>query len=391
MNILVIHEADYINKVVFEYQIIPEILSSKGHNVFVIDFPVAWKRESLLDLGGFKTTYLRNVKKSNKSKGVTLIRPGFIKLRILDRLSAFFAYFFLIKKTIKNNKIDAIVLYSVPNNGLQTLYWAKKYKIPVHFRLIDVLHQLVPNKILSPITYLMEKKVYRETDQISAITPKLITYAKRMGCKKKIAFLPTGSDSDIFFPKKKKQDLCQKYGIKSTDKLIMFSGTLYGFSGLNHILNYFADHIRDKSNIKFMIVGKGEQLNELKNIVRTKSLSKYVIFAGFVQYEKLVDYINLADICINPFELNYITDRIFPSKIYQYLACEKPVIATKLPGMLDIFPDKGGKNNVYYFSLDNIKEFFNLVSKIDLFHKNESPSLQTVSDDLECMLNEICS
>ena len=48
-----------------------------------------------------------------------------------------------IAKTIREKNIDAIVLYSVPTNGLQTLRLAKKFNIPVIFRSIDILNQLV--------------------------------------------------------------------------------------------------------------------------------------------------------------------------------------------------------------------------------------------------------
>lgn len=386
MNILFVHETDYINKAVFEYQIIPEILSSKGHKVYVMECPMSWEKKSLFDLGTFRTSFFYNVKKSNKAKGVTVIRPGFLKIPVLSRISAFFTFFFVLPKIIKHYKIDKIVLYAVPTNGLQTMFWAKRFKVPVHFRMIDILHRLVPYKILSPLAYMMEKMVYKRVDQISAITPKLIKYGQSMGGRGEIIYLPTGSDADFFYPQKADAALRAEFGVKSSDKLVLFSGTLYNFSGLDRILNYFADHLQESDNVKFLIVGRGEQLEELKKIVQAKSLEDKVKFAGFVEYGRLVNYINIADICINPFETNYITDRIFPSKVYQYLACEKPVIATKLPGMIDVIPDNGGENNVYYFDLDHIKDFFDLVSRVTRFKKCQDLSLQEITDKLEKML-----
>ena len=37
MNILVIHEIDWVNKVIFEPHHLSELFSKSGHNVFVID------------------------------------------------------------------------------------------------------------------------------------------------------------------------------------------------------------------------------------------------------------------------------------------------------------------------------------------------------------------
>ena len=39
MNILVIHEVDWIKKVTFEIHHLSELFSLKGHNVFAIDIP----------------------------------------------------------------------------------------------------------------------------------------------------------------------------------------------------------------------------------------------------------------------------------------------------------------------------------------------------------------
>src|SRR3972149_4010047 len=114
MNILLIHEAEYIEKVIYEYQIIPELLSSKGHNVYVLDYPTAWKKKSFFDFGSLKSKELFNVKRANKSKGITLIRPCFLKIPVLSRISAFISYFFVIPKIIKKYQIDKIVLYSAP-------------------------------------------------------------------------------------------------------------------------------------------------------------------------------------------------------------------------------------------------------------------------------------
>ncbi|MEX1052139.1 MAG: hypothetical protein WEC83_01990, partial [Patescibacteria group bacterium] len=145
MNLLFIHETEYIEKVIFEYQIVPEILASRGHNVYVVDFPSNWKKNSWFDLGTLRTKYLTGVKRANKKAGVTLIRPGFLKIPGISRLMAAIAYWWIIPAALKRYRIDCVVLYSVPTNGLPTVFWAKRLGVPVFFRLFDVLHQLVPN------------------------------------------------------------------------------------------------------------------------------------------------------------------------------------------------------------------------------------------------------
>jgi glycosyltransferase involved in cell wall biosynthesis len=355
---------------------------------------MAWDKKNFFDLGSLKTQYLGNVRKSGKEKGITLIRPGIVKIPGISRLFAYFAYFFIIGKIIKKCCIEKIVLYSVPTNGLQTLYWAKRNKIPVHFRLLDVLHQLVPSKLLSLPTYCMEKFVYRRVSSITAITPMLTQYAVRMGGNPdSTSYLPTGSDIELFFPQAKDPELVRKFSITKEDQVILFAGTLYNFSGLDVLMRFLIDNPPARKDIKFIIAGHGAQTDLLAEMIDENDLNDIVFLTGFIKYSELPKYINLADICINPFAINKVTDIIFPSKIYQYMACEKPVIATRLPGLIDIFPDNGGKNNIFYFDLDRPDEFFQLLRKIGNNRiKDVNPSLQEIASILlgriEDMMND---
>lgn len=385
MNILVIHETEYIDKVIYEYQIIPEILSARGHTVFVIDFPTNWSKAGSNDWFSKGVSY-PNVRRANKLNGITLIRPAFILIPVISRITAFFSYFFLIEKTIRENRISHIILFAVPTNGLQTIMLAKKMRIPVLYRSLDVSHQIVPHLLLRLPTMVLEKFVYRYSDKISAITHQLVEYAIRNGAKSEhCSFLPTGADADIFYYQPKDKQLLENLGLSEKDLILLFSGTLYKFSGLKEIICSIPLRLSEFPDLKLLLVGGGEQYEELKQLVCELGLQDRVIMTGFVDYREVPRYINTADICINPFIINDITNIIFPSKVYQYLACEKPVFATKLSGMLDIFPPDDQDRGVYYF--DTIDEFFDQVRRINRVRvKSSSPSLQEITSAIELEL-----
>lgn len=383
MNILVVHETEYIEKVIFEYQIIPELWASRGHNVFVVDYPL-WREKRPFTFFPLKPAYITGVKKTNKKKGVTLVRPTLVPLPLLGRLFAFVQYFFLIPHVIKKYKIDVIFLYAAPNNGLQTLYAAKRYNIPVHFRLLDVLHQLVPIRCLSLPTLWAEKWIYPRVDELTAITPRLTKYAIKMGAHKKTtSYLPSGADKDLFFVAPKNKQLMNKLGIAPTEKVVLFAGTLYNFSGLDILISYLGKNPNLYPGYKLVIVGHGVQWQKLKKIIRHYHLEKKVIMTGFVEYSQLNKYINLSDVCINPFLINKITDIIFPGKIYQYLACGKPVVASPLRGIVDIFPINNNAG-ILYARTTNPKETMDTIKKALKAKVNDkNPCLQEISFVLE--------
>jgi glycosyltransferase involved in cell wall biosynthesis len=68
-------------------------------------------------------------------------------------------------------------------------------------------------------------------------------------------------------------------------------------------------------------------------------------------YSALPDFIRSSDICINPFELNSITEKILPTKLFQYLGCGKPVVATRLPGTVPFL--SGEEDGVLYTNLED--------------------------------------
>ncbi len=320
MNILFIHEVDWLNKVVFEIHNLSEILS-KNHNVFAIDYEENWRKDDFFDMGTLKTKEFKHVSRAYNGADVTVRRPGMIKLPLLSRLSAFFTHYHEIKKTIKEEEIDAIVLYSVPTNGLQTLQIAKKYNIPVIFRSIDILHQMVDYWFLRPPTYLLEKKIYKNVDRIVAITPKLSDYVVKMGAdEKKVELLFTGVDTNKFNPYVETTALREKWDINKDDKVIVFIGTLFDFSGVDQYIGQFPKVLKEIPEAKLVIVGRGVLLEKLKKLVANMGLNDNVILTGFQPYSTISQYINLADICILPFQINSTTRDIMPGKILQYLA-----------------------------------------------------------------------
>lgn len=347
MNILFIHEIDWLRKVVFEIHTLSELLSLFGHHVYVIDYESMWKKGKLLDFGHLRTEVIDNVSRAYPNATVSLRRPGFIKIPGLSRFSAIFTQYQEIRRTIKEKKIDVIVLYSVPTNGLQAISLARKFNIPVIFRSIDVLNQMVTSPLLRPLTRLLEKQVYSKADYILALTPKMSKYVTDLGADpSRVGLLLIPVDTKMFRPAPDSGNLRRKWGLGAEDAIILFIGTLFDFSGLDILIRRFPDVLKEVAGAKLLIVGDGPQRSKLEKIITETGLQKQVIITGFQPYDTMPQYINMSTICINTFLVNDVTRDIFPSKIVQYLACGKAVIATRLPGMAAVIP--GEEQGVVY-------------------------------------------
>ncbi|MFC2000459.1 glycosyltransferase [Chloroflexota bacterium] len=349
MNVLFIHEVDWLSKVVFDIHSLAESLSLLGHKVYAIDYENTWKRRKFLDFGSLRTTELRSVSRAFPEGSVCLRRPGFIRIPGISRLSAGLTHWVEIGKTIREKGIEAVVLYSVPTNGLQTIRLAKRFNIPVVFRAIDILDQLVPNRVLRPPTKFLEKRVYRGVDSILTLTPKLSSYVIDLGAREaNVTVLPMPVDSGLFNPSVETEVVRRKWGFEDGDRIVLFIGTLFGFSGLDVFLRRFPRVLDQVPEARLLIVGDGPQRKKLEGIIDEIGLGQHVTITGFQPYETMPHYINLADVCINTFLMTGATRNIFPGKLVQYLACGRAVVATALPGTTAVIP--GEKQGIVYGS-----------------------------------------
>ena len=399
MNILFIHEADWINKVVLDFHNLSESLSLLGHKVYAIDYKDKWKKTSVFDFGSLKTEEHGAVSRAIPGSSVCLRSPGFIKIPGLSRLSTAFTQYLVIKKTIEEKKIDVIVLYSVPTNGLQVLYLARRFGIPVVFRSIDILHKLVKYPFLRPPTKLLEKIIYTKVDKILAITPNHAKYVMGMGVlESRVKLLRLPIDMRIFQQSIDTTGLRIAWGLSEKDQVIIFIGTLFKFSGLDLFIRQFPNIIAQIPEAKLLIVGTGPQYPKLKQIISELGLEKLVIMTGLQPYQTMPQYINLATVCINPFLNTEATRDIFPGKIIQYLACGKATIATPLLGITSLLPresdaiiyaDNAEKMVYEVINLLKSPERRHLLEQAGLYYVKKAHGQQEVALQLEQELLDI--
>ena len=349
MNILVIHEVDWVKKVTFEIHHLSEIFSLKGHNVYAIDVPDPGK----ISINNNFKEDIENFHRIYEKSSVTLFRTPIIPIKGLNRISAYFTSYNFIKKILQDNEIDIVLLYSIVTNAKATIKACNESNIPIIHRTFDVVHDLIDEKYLKNFVIKIEKSVYSKFDQIIANTPFMKNWSEEMNGKN-IIIIPQGVDSDLMKPLSKDLELQNKIGILSNDKVVMYLGSIHSISGLPIILKNLPDIIKEIPNFKLLVVGGGAHLENLKQLSKKLSIEKFVIFTNYVPYLEIPKYCSLADLCINPFEVTDMTKKLSPVKIFDLLACGKSILATPLDGLLFDFPKES--NILIYSELENFKE-----------------------------------
>jgi glycosyltransferase involved in cell wall biosynthesis len=138
-------------------------------------------------------------------------------------------------------------------------------------------------------------------------------------------------------------------------------GWLYQFAGLKEVASELSK-LQNK-RVKLLIVGEGDAYSELQEMREKLNMQDQLILAGRRPYSEIPAFIVACDICLLPaYAEESIMQDIVPIKMYEYMAMKKPVIASRLPGVMKEF---GEGNGVVYIDKpeDAIRKALELVEK----------------------------
>jgi len=340
MKILILQETDWIGRNPAQQHHLAEMMSMRGHQVKVIDFPLSWRSDGHKGLYS-KRKVFNKVNKIHEEANIQLIRPGFIRLTWLDFLSIMISHKIEIDREFNNDKPDIVIGFGIINSYL-ALRVGQRHKTPFIYYWIDVLHLLIPIKIFQSTGAWIEKKSLKKSDRILTINDKLRDLVIKMGASAdKTIVLRAGIDANMFNPSIERQPIRKQLGIESDDIVLFFMGFLYNFSGLKEVAIRLTQ-IKD-NRFKLVIVGEGDAYSEIELIRKNYNLQNRIILTGKKSYHEIPGLISAADICLLPsYPWEPIMQDIVPIKLYEYMAMKKPVICTKLPGVMREFGEGNG-------------------------------------------------
>jgi glycogen(starch) synthase len=123
--------------------------------------------------------------------------------------------------------------------------------------------------------------------------------------KSKISVVWNGVDPERYNPEKCRPEDVEstrnKYGIKSDEKMILFLGRLTWVKGVTNLVQAMPMVLSDYPNTKLVILGKGEQQNELVETANRLGISdKVACKFEFVPEDERILHYAASDVCIFP-------------------------------------------------------------------------------------------
>ena len=370
MRILVVQESDWIKRNPHQQHHLMELLGLRGHKIRVIDYEVEWK-DNKKDDEKYKSPrqVFEGYKKVYNTDNITVIRPPLIKIPVLNYFSVIHYHKNEIKRQIREFNPDIIVAFGILNANIASRI-AKKEKIPFVYYFIDVLHQLIPEKTFRGLGKRITQKTIKNSSYVLTINRRLSETAVELGANPhKLSIIDAGINLKQFNYKSHRGNKIRRYyNISNKDIVLFFMGFLYNFAGLKELAVELGKNKAKYPNIKLLITGDGDAFEALTLIQKRYHLEDQLILTGRQKYTIMPDLIGASDACILPaYKDEIIMQDIVPIKLYEYMAMKKPVIATRLPGLVAEF---GEKNGLIYINtpeevLDIVQEKFKNKKEIE--------------------------
>jgi glycosyltransferase involved in cell wall biosynthesis len=119
------------------------------------------------------------------------------------------------------------------------------------------------------------------------------------------------------------QQFRTKLGFESNHLVIGFVGSIFPYHGVDELIRAFVDLAQKSTNARLLIVGDGEILPQLKEILNASGLANRAVFTGNVPHAEVFDYIRCMDVTVMA-KSNWYGS---PVKIFEYGAMNKLIIA----------------------------------------------------------------
>lgn len=171
----------------------------------------------------------------------------------------------------------------------------------------------------------------------------------------RVYFLAQGIESERFLQARPNEFYRKKYGIDSSDRLVVYSASLGITSDFEAILPMLIELLRSSQELRILVTGDGVRREYFSSQVEACGLQNRIIFTGYIPHTDMPGVLKLARVGINymaPTEVNKYRASI---KVREYLAAGLNVVCNPV-GDAELFKD-------YVTLCSHIEEFPNAIRK----------------------------
>ncbi len=179
----------------------------------------------------------------------------------------------------------------------------------------------------------------RQADACITVSQKLAEFFHKPGFSDgQMHVISNGADLSKFNPEISGAEVRAKYGLENA-VVIGFIGSFHFWHGIENLITLIQAALAQEARVKFLLVGDGGPMKpHMQKFVAENNLQNQVILTGHIPHDEVGRYIAAMDIVLAPYpplEFFYYS----PVKIYEYMACGKPVLSSRLGQIAEVVQD----------------------------------------------------
>ncbi|MCK4343714.1 MAG: glycosyltransferase family 4 protein [Bacteroidales bacterium] len=291
---------------------------------------------------------------------ITIIPPGKVNFGLLNNILEIF-YNYRLGRVLKEkiNHYD-VIYHRYTGNSYIAAFLSKKYSLPLilEFNSSVVwalknwkIKQKFPKNLIRiifnyfirlPYTIVIEKYNLKNATLIVVVSEVMKENLIEKGIKEeKILVNPNGVDPFKYSDKNDGREIRKKYNLQN--KLVLgFIGTFGQWHGIIELVKainiFYNKYPENIQSTKFLLIGDGILMPDVKKIISNSEYQKNIILTGIVPQSDAPDYLAACDIFLSPHIPNPDGTKFFgsPTKLFEYMAMGKPIIASNLAQIGDI-------------------------------------------------------
>jgi glycosyltransferase involved in cell wall biosynthesis len=163
---------------------------------------------------------------------------------------------------------------------------------------------------------------YKKASRVIVVTQGIYNSLKNRGIDPdKMSVIKNGTNTDIF----KNYGSDKRVELKLENKFIVMYAGIFGIAQGMEQLCELVEQMKKSEDIHFVFIGNGPKRKTVESIKNEKNLSNLTLLDE-IPRDEIPKYLSAAQVCIVPLRKNELFKGALPSKIFDYMACERPVI-----------------------------------------------------------------
>lgn len=177
----------------------------------------------------------------------------------------------------------------------------------------------------------IERITYRNCAEVIAVTEGIRRHLiEDLGVEpNKVHVISNGADPDVMRPQPA-GPARESLGLDAGCAVVGYVGNFEPYQDLDSFIDALALIKAAGLEFKALIVGGGTRFGEIQDRARERGVEQSCLFLGPKPHLEIADHIAAMDVCVVP--KRPLSSGYSPIKLFEYLACGRPVVASDLPG-----------------------------------------------------------